>query len=155
MIVVVAVAGVLPFGIILPSYFTLVRNTMQCRYNAVHFLPNPHNRHPIARPWGRGMGCLLWFWYLTLFLPLLSYCCKQYHDKLGRVITALDCTNTTAQHTTCAIQMYTHGNNITCIHDMCSIFFTSFRIDWQDFLRWLCWLCLHDWPMTSIGFRYD
>ena len=35
--------------------------TVQCRYNAVNFLENPHNRHPIARPWGRGMGCLLWF----------------------------------------------------------------------------------------------
>ena len=27
--------------------------TVQCRYNAVIFLPNPHNRHAIARPWGR------------------------------------------------------------------------------------------------------
>ena len=29
-------------------------------YNAINFIPNPHSRHPIARPWGRGMGCLLW-----------------------------------------------------------------------------------------------
>ena len=35
-------------------------NTVRCRYN-VDFPPNPHNRHPIARPWGRAMGCLLWF----------------------------------------------------------------------------------------------
>ena len=34
--------------------------TVRCRYNAVNFLQNPHNRHPIARPWGWGMGCLLW-----------------------------------------------------------------------------------------------
>ena len=33
----------------------------RCRYSAVNFLQNPHNRHPIARPWGRGMGCLLLF----------------------------------------------------------------------------------------------
>ena len=33
-------------------------DTVQCRYNAVNFLQNPHNRHPIARPWGRDMGCL-------------------------------------------------------------------------------------------------
>ena len=33
-------------------------NTVQCRYNAVNFLINAHNRHPIARPWGRGMECL-------------------------------------------------------------------------------------------------
>ena len=31
-------------------------NTVQCCYNAVSFLPNPHNIHPIARV----MGCLLW-----------------------------------------------------------------------------------------------
>ena len=26
------------------------RHTVRCRYDAVHFLQNPHNRHPIARP---------------------------------------------------------------------------------------------------------
>ena len=31
-------------------------NTLQCHYNAVSFLPNSHNRHHIARPWGWGMG---------------------------------------------------------------------------------------------------
>ena len=35
-------------------------DTVQCSYNAVNFPPNPHNRHPIAHPWGQGMGCLLW-----------------------------------------------------------------------------------------------
>ena len=34
--------------------------TVRCRYNAVNFLQNPHNRHPIAHPSGRDMGCLLW-----------------------------------------------------------------------------------------------
>ena len=29
-------------------------STVQCGYN---FLPNPHNRHPIARPWVWDMGC--------------------------------------------------------------------------------------------------
>ena len=29
-------------------------------YNTVSFIPDPHNRHLIARPWGRGMRCLLW-----------------------------------------------------------------------------------------------
>ena len=31
-------------------------DTVRCHYNAVNFLPNPHNRHPIARPWGWGLG---------------------------------------------------------------------------------------------------
>ena len=34
--------------------------TVQCHYNAVNFLQNPLKRHPIARPLGWGMGCLLW-----------------------------------------------------------------------------------------------
>ena len=37
------------------------------------------------------MGCLLWFQNLIHFLPLLSQCHEWYHDKLDRVITALDC----------------------------------------------------------------
>ena len=35
------------------------RNTARCRYNVVNFLQNPHKRHPIARPLGPGVGCLL------------------------------------------------------------------------------------------------
>ena len=33
---------------------------MLCHYTIVIFLQNPHNRHLIARPSGRDMGCLLW-----------------------------------------------------------------------------------------------
>ena len=29
---------------------TLLLYTVRCRYNAVNFHPNPHERHPIARP---------------------------------------------------------------------------------------------------------
>ena len=60
--------------------------TVRCRYNAVNFLHNPHDRHPIARPWGRAMGCLS---VVILISNLLSVtivavsCC----DKLDRVIT--------------------------------------------------------------------
>ena len=36
--------------------------TVRCRYSAVNFLQISHNWHPIAPPWGRGMGCLLWIW---------------------------------------------------------------------------------------------
>ena len=28
----------------------------RCRYSATSFRPNPHKRHPIARPWGRVIG---------------------------------------------------------------------------------------------------
>ena len=70
----------------------VILSTVRCRYNAVNFLlPNPHNRHPIARPWGRAMGCLLWFWSLIYVLLLPLQCRWQYRDKLGGFITALDC----------------------------------------------------------------
>ena len=37
-----------------------VVNTAWFHYNMMNFLKNLHNRHPIARPWGWGMECLLW-----------------------------------------------------------------------------------------------
>ena len=33
--------------------------TIRCHSNGVNFLPNSHNRHPIAHPWGSDIGCLL------------------------------------------------------------------------------------------------
>ena len=42
--------------------------TMWCHYNTISFLPNPHKRHPIACPWWRVMGCLLWV------QPLIKFC---------------------------------------------------------------------------------
>ena len=66
-------------------------STVWCRYNAVNFLQNHHNRHPIAGPWGRGMGCLLWLWNLICVLLLPLQYPMWYRDKLDRVITALHC----------------------------------------------------------------
>ena len=40
-----------------------------CRYNAVIFLTKIHKRHPIARPSGRDMGCILWIQHLIDILP--------------------------------------------------------------------------------------
>ena len=53
--------------------------------------PN-HSRHPIPRPHGRAIGCLLWFWSPIHVLLLSSQNQWWYRDKLDRVITALDCT---------------------------------------------------------------
>ena len=46
----------------------------RCCFNVVSFLPKSYNRHNIARPWGRNMGCFLWIQYLIYILlpPLLS-----------------------------------------------------------------------------------
>ena len=54
-------------------------NTVQCCYNAISFLLNPHNGHPITHPWGSWpsnaarLCCdsIIWF----TFCPPLSQCC--------------------------------------------------------------------------------
>ena len=38
----------------------------------------------IARPWGRGMGCLLWIWSLIYVLLLPSQCRLWYREKSER-----------------------------------------------------------------------
>ena len=42
------------------NYEHVLWDTVRYRYNVVKFLHNPHTRHSIARPWGRGMEWLLW-----------------------------------------------------------------------------------------------
>ena len=56
-----------------------------------NFLKDIHKRHPIARPLGRGTGCLLWIPHLIDILPELLQSFMQYPTILDRVITALDC----------------------------------------------------------------
>ena len=43
-------------------YFVVIQlqTIVQCHYNMVNFLSNPHKIHPIARPLGQGMECILW-----------------------------------------------------------------------------------------------
>ena len=52
-------------------------NIVRCRYNAVNFLQSHHNMHPIARPSGRGMGCLLCL--LTLIYDVLLQLLPRYN----------------------------------------------------------------------------
>ena len=72
----------------------LVRWSIQCGAVITRsvFFQNLHSRHTLTGPWGRDMGCMLWFYCLIHFQPLLSPCRRQYRDKLDRVIMALDCT---------------------------------------------------------------
>ena len=67
-------------------------STVRCRYNAVNFLPNPHEIHPIACPLGRGIVCNLWFDTLIYILLQSTQCRIRFCVILDRVITALDCT---------------------------------------------------------------
>ena len=46
------------------------RNTVETLYNTVNFCWNTHKIHSIARPKGRGMGCLLWVQRATYCVDL-------------------------------------------------------------------------------------
>ena len=54
-----------------------------CRYNAINFLQNIHKRHPIARPIGPGMGCLLWV------QPLRLIFCPSSHSDVCNIMLYL------------------------------------------------------------------
>ena len=54
-------------------------------------------RHPIAHPWGRAMGCLLWIKPLMHILSHSLFCQQQNYVMLHSVITALDYMCTHAQ----------------------------------------------------------
>ena len=48
--------------------------TVWCRYNVVNFLQDPHKWRPVARPLGRGMGCLYGF------KPSSTFCHSHRND---------------------------------------------------------------------------
>ena len=83
------VIGVKWFSYIWPFHAYL--NTVGSRKNAVNILTNPHNIHPIARPLGRGMGCILWIQTVIHTLPQSLQWVVKYNRILDRVITTLDC----------------------------------------------------------------
>ena len=76
--------------------------TAQCCYNTVHFLPNPHKRHPIARPSERAMGCVLWVlkgWFM-------SCCCHwifQFRWQSCFILSANSLVSTRWQGITCSL----------------------------------------------------
>ena len=45
----------------------------------VNFLPIPHNRHPIAHPWGKDMGFLFQYKLLIYVLFQSLLCCMRYN----------------------------------------------------------------------------
>ena len=46
------------------------RGTVETLYNTINFCWSTHKRHSIARPKGRGMGCLLWVQRATYCVDL-------------------------------------------------------------------------------------
>ena len=86
-------------------------SNVQCRYNAVNFLKNIQKRHPLARPLGRGMGCLLWIQHLIDVLSEFLQSFKQYFYILDRVIAALDCMWYSSMHLQCGQWSSKHLEN--------------------------------------------
>ena len=64
-----------------------IRYAVHIQYLAVYFLPRTEKRHPIARPWGRGMGCLLWCHSLNKALTSFILFYVQYHIIFVRHIS--------------------------------------------------------------------
>ena len=60
------------------------------RYDAVNFLQNIKERHPIARPSGQGMGCFLWIQPVIDKLPQLLQWCMQYHGILDHTLDCIE-----------------------------------------------------------------
>ena len=54
------------------------QQTVQWSKNAVNFLKNVNKGHPIARPLGPGVGCLLWIQHLIDILPQFLQSLMQY-----------------------------------------------------------------------------
>ena len=54
-------------------------------------LLNTHKRHPIACPWGRAMGCLLWVQSQVNVVLLSLWCYMCYHDIPYCAVKAPDC----------------------------------------------------------------
>ena len=53
-------------------------NTVETLYNTINFCWNTHKRHSIARPKGRGMGCLLWVQRATYCVDLSKLSSMKY-----------------------------------------------------------------------------
>ena len=66
-----ALKGIGNIQMYLKTYLTAnILNTVETLYNTINFCWSTHKRHSIARPKGRGMGCLLWVQRATYCVDL-------------------------------------------------------------------------------------
>ena len=65
-------------------------NTVETLYNTINFCWSTHKRHSIARPKGRGMGCLLWVQRATYY-KLIDIELYEIFAIINRAIKGLHC----------------------------------------------------------------
>ena len=121
------------------------QNTVRCRYNAVNFLQNTHNRHPIAWRLSQIWG-LLKIQHLIDILPVFrqtSYCIGptilQWHLTVFHLRISLNLA--------CYIAYLTHRpqRNVDVILQMFFFFFFFKLILWLNILSTLP---LREWPSS-------
>ena len=132
-----------------------ISHTVRCRYNAVNFITNIHKRHPMARPLGRGMGCLLWIQHLIDIMSQFLQLLMQNLTILDRVITALDCTLYT-----CDTSCYSLWNQCPFIDNIKHSLISWFKLVISHLsildqatsqICWIYWWCIsHLFPYNLI-----
>ena len=93
------------FSWILYKSWVILWYTVQWNYNTTNFLlQNLQKRHPIACPWGKDKGRLLWIQIQIYTLLQLLHWCRQYLVILDCVITAPNCI-CISWHRSCSIHI--------------------------------------------------
>ena len=144
---------------------------MRCRYNAVNFLRNVHARHPIARPLGRGIGCLLWIQHLIHIVPAIiysiSYCTGPFYNGTGLYLVdsppwVIAVAFYMFVPATCLL-IQEHHKSRTAICIVCKFKWYPVDIEFLGNLFILAWvtmmfniaLCLSLWPWLEWSYRQN
>ena len=80
--------------------------TVETLYNTINFCSSTHKRHSIARPKGRGMGCLLWVQRATYWL------CRLTKIELYKICTII---NRAIKGLHCILKLYYFMLNKSCL----------------------------------------
>ena len=64
-----------------------------------------HKTHPISRPHGRAMGCLLWAFFLEIWHVMTSLNCTQFTSADGNKVTSIVYHIFSPAHCLCCIEL--------------------------------------------------
>ena len=101
---------------------------MRCRYSAVYFLQNPHQRHPIAPPYGRAIGCFCDFqiWFLFSSCHGIVVCNSMIYSPALCVMTALNCIWIQSIHLLTLFSQWQHSFRIKVMLPLAKIHYCAF-----------------------------